>query len=365
MSSGLYNTGAEALATGTDWTSADVRVLLVTSAYTPDPDDEWVSDLAGELSGGNYVRETLDTRATSVDAVNDRVELDAADTAWSSLQAAAGTPAYAIVYVEGASDAARKLLGWVALTGSAVPTGGSYTVQWPADGLFWLTFTDPPAGAVWAPLDFSGGVESDPNGYGSVVGDADGLVTFTVAAGLGTTGLTAIVGSTTGRPLAIDIPAPTDWDPATEDLWLQLEPVDVDLGSGKRLGLALALVHSGTGVNGGGIYESSTSNLAALLTGNGGTAASTGVTVLPDRVKLLHHFLQHNGLLRGPAWVVYETDGGSTSSGTVGSSTGSTALSLAASAYTIRAYLLHGSTAVAGGEVISGRMSYARVKRPA
>ena len=142
MSSGVFNRGAYILLAdaGVSWDgSTDVRVLLVTSTWTPDPDLNFVSQLTNELSGGNYVRKATASRTLTEDDANNQVVLDAADITWTALGAAAGTPAYAIAYKYNASDAAAELIAWDALTSPPIPNGGDYTVQWNAEGLVKLT----------------------------------------------------------------------------------------------------------------------------------------------------------------------------------------------------------------------------------
>ena len=369
--SGLYTSGAAALAEDVDWTATDLRVILTTSSYTPDADHAFVDDVTNELSGGNYARTVLATRTITVDTVNDRAVLDAADTVFTALQAAAGTPGYAVVYVEeGGSDAARRLICWVSLTGAATPTGADYTIAWASTGIAWLTYTTPvpsTTAAAWLPLDLSGGVESDPNNYATLVGDAAGRIAFTVAAGLGVINTNYLVGVTTARPCALDVDAPADWDPATEDLWLRVAPADVDLASNKRLGVAAALFHNGSPTTGPGVYESSSNIASAVLISTGGPAATASLPVgtLCGGADGLCHLIPLSGAYRMPVFGTYETPPSSAVSGPIGSVTGATGLTVAGP-WTVRVILMHGGsgTTVAGGEVVEADVFYARVPRP-
>ncbi len=141
MASALYNRGKKILSDASGaWTSGDFRVALVTSSYTPNVDHNTVSQLTNELSGGAYGRVALASKTgPTQDDTNDRVAFDAADTTFTTLGAAAGTPAYAIVYKYNASDASAELVGYFALTAPPTPNGGDYTIVWPAIGIFTLT----------------------------------------------------------------------------------------------------------------------------------------------------------------------------------------------------------------------------------
>jgi hypothetical protein len=132
MASRLFNNALELFSNGDlDWVNDDIRCLLVTSSFTPDQDaDVFVSDLSNELSGGAYVRKTLAGKTTTQNNTSDRADLSADNVTWTALQAAAGTPAYAIIYKFITNDAASPVIGWIELTTPPVPNGGDYTVKW-------------------------------------------------------------------------------------------------------------------------------------------------------------------------------------------------------------------------------------------
>lgn len=61
-----------------DYLNDTIVVLLTNTA--PDIDaDTYISDLAGELSGGGYVRKTLASKTVTTDDTNNRTIVDAAD----------------------------------------------------------------------------------------------------------------------------------------------------------------------------------------------------------------------------------------------------------------------------------------------
>ena len=138
----LFNRGIQELLSGaTDWDGAtDVRVLLVDTGYIFDPDHNFVSEVIvglQELSASGYARQTLASRTLTEDDTNNRVVLDAADTAFGAL-ATGDTVGGAVVYRHvGVTDSANPLIGFLDVS-PGVPTNGStFTLTWSADGLFY------------------------------------------------------------------------------------------------------------------------------------------------------------------------------------------------------------------------------------
>lgn len=128
----IYNSAKAALALGQiDWENDDIRVLLVTSSYTPDIDaHDFVNDITNELSGGEYVRKALDGLDVVQNNTDDRAELEANNVTWTALEAGAGTPARAVIYKHVTNDSDSPLIGYVDLTAPPAPNGGDYTIRW-------------------------------------------------------------------------------------------------------------------------------------------------------------------------------------------------------------------------------------------
>ncbi len=138
----VYNEGKLILTDGTVvWDGAeDFGVLLVTSSYTYDADHVDVADVTNELSGGGYARQTaLGGRTITKNNTTNRVEYDATDETFPSLDIAAGQPVAAVIFNNTpAADADKQLIAYVSLTAPPVPNGGDYTIQWDAVGAFYL-----------------------------------------------------------------------------------------------------------------------------------------------------------------------------------------------------------------------------------
>jgi hypothetical protein len=122
-----------------------IKVMLVSSAYTPDKDHDFVTSITGgsskELSGTGYTagfggagRKTLASKTVTKDDTNDIAYFDAADTTWLTISA--GTAAYAAVIKEVTDDTDSPILAVVDVSPDIPTNGGDYTVQWAATGIF-------------------------------------------------------------------------------------------------------------------------------------------------------------------------------------------------------------------------------------
>lgn len=121
----------------------DLRVLLTGPGLAMDNEDEFIGDIAtlDEKSGTGYVRKALSGETTSQDNANDRAEFTASSPiTWSSPNPNVGLVAAAIFYIEGASDAARRIVAKVD-TFVVTVTGGSYDDIGHGDGDYRLEAT--------------------------------------------------------------------------------------------------------------------------------------------------------------------------------------------------------------------------------
>lgn len=128
MASGPYNRG-KLILDKTLWESGSLQVLLVTAAYTFDPDHNFVSDLTGELTVAGYSRQVLGSPTATEDDTNNRIDYDAVDTLFAAL--AAGETIHGAVIFDntGGADSARQLICFVDVPNT--PTnGGDVTIQY-------------------------------------------------------------------------------------------------------------------------------------------------------------------------------------------------------------------------------------------
>lgn len=127
--------------------SDTIKVMLVTSAYTANPDHDYITASGAgtnEIVATNYTgafggagRKTLASKTLTEDDTNDRSVFDAADVTWTSIGGATNaTIAAAILVKEGTSDADSQLLVYIDIADTAT-NGGDITIQWNANGIFY------------------------------------------------------------------------------------------------------------------------------------------------------------------------------------------------------------------------------------
>lgn len=124
-----------------DWDSDDIRVLLTSSAYTPNQDThDYLDDVSAyEVTGTGYTTggTALTSKTRTYDAANNVVILDAADVTWANSTI---TARYAVIYDNsGAAPASKALLGYVDLITDQASNNGNFTLQWDASGIIRVT----------------------------------------------------------------------------------------------------------------------------------------------------------------------------------------------------------------------------------
>jgi hypothetical protein len=139
MASRMFNRGMyEIINQTTNWTTANIDVLLVDTSYAFDPDQKFVSDIGVgvELVTDNYTRKDLPGPTITEDDPSDSVILDADDITWTALGPATGGPvvAGAIIFRNSGADGSSPLLAFLDFTDTQL-NGGDFTVAWSANGI--------------------------------------------------------------------------------------------------------------------------------------------------------------------------------------------------------------------------------------
>lgn len=145
----LSNDAKLRLGTGFDWTTANVRLLLIDAAagYVPDPDAVFVADVADfELATDNYARADVADRTVSKDDAANVARWHASGPVLTDLGPGSGGPNVggAWLFEEGGvpDDATDRLLVW--LPDVVGPTNGTdWTVSLPVAGVVLLRAPTP------------------------------------------------------------------------------------------------------------------------------------------------------------------------------------------------------------------------------
>jgi hypothetical protein len=145
----FYDATAKFLLGGADFTTATVKVAIVTSSYTPnqDTDDAWADVSSNEISstntgyttGGYALQSTANTETTK------GFFFDSADPTWTAGSANLPAHRYYVMYISGTVEGiTNPLIGY--FLGDSTPadvpattTGNTLTVTVPAAGWFDVT----------------------------------------------------------------------------------------------------------------------------------------------------------------------------------------------------------------------------------
>lgn len=118
-----------------DLTGDTIKVMLVTSAYTPLATHEFRSSVTNEVSGAGYTTGGA-TLASKTLTGTTTVTFDAADVTWSSSTITARA---AVLYQDTGSAATDRLISYIDFGSDQISVNGNFTIQWNASGIFSLT----------------------------------------------------------------------------------------------------------------------------------------------------------------------------------------------------------------------------------
>jgi hypothetical protein len=118
-----------------DFDTDTVKVMLCTSAYTPNQDThQYKSSVTNEVVGAGYTAggATLASKTVTYTGGTNTLALDAADVVWSTSTI---TARYAVFYVSTGVDATSALLCYWDFGADAISTAGAFTLTLAAGGL--------------------------------------------------------------------------------------------------------------------------------------------------------------------------------------------------------------------------------------
>lgn len=141
MADVIYNSFKRDVANGSiDLDTDTIKVMLVTSTYTPDQDLHTKrSDVTNEVSGTGYSAggATLANKTVTADNTNNRAAFDADDVTWASSSITARA---AVLYKSrGGAATADELIAYIDFGSDKVSSSGNFTIQWGANGILLLT----------------------------------------------------------------------------------------------------------------------------------------------------------------------------------------------------------------------------------
>ena len=120
-----------------DFLTDTIRCALTTSSYTPNQTThEWFSDITNEVVGAGYTALGVALASKTLSASALVTTLDAADPSWA---ASTITARYAIFYKDTGTAGTSPLIAYADFGGNISSTNGTFTVVLNASGLATIT----------------------------------------------------------------------------------------------------------------------------------------------------------------------------------------------------------------------------------
>lgn len=123
-----------------NWSADTIKVMLCTSAYTPNQDTHaYKSDVTDEVAGTGYTAggAVLGGKTASYNPATNQVTLGGANTQWPNSTISAR---YAVIYDDTPALAAEKpLLGYIDFGVTQQSSAGTFEIVWNAQGIFQVT----------------------------------------------------------------------------------------------------------------------------------------------------------------------------------------------------------------------------------
>lgn len=137
MANVIYNSFKRDIMNGSiDLDTDTIKVMLVTSAYTPDQDaHDKRDDVTNEVSGSGYSTggSALANKAVTADNTDNEGVFDADDLSWAT---ATITARGSVLYKSrGGAASADELLMYIDFGSDIVSTGGTFLITWAAEGI--------------------------------------------------------------------------------------------------------------------------------------------------------------------------------------------------------------------------------------
>lgn len=137
MASVIYNSFKRDIMNGSiDLDTDTIKVMLVTSSYTPDQDTHTKrSDITNEVSGTGYSAGgmALANKSVTVDNTDNEGVFDADDPTWTT---ATVTARGAVLYKSrGGLASADELIKYEDFGADKTSTGADFTISWDAEGI--------------------------------------------------------------------------------------------------------------------------------------------------------------------------------------------------------------------------------------
>lgn len=125
-----------------DWVNDSIKVMLVTSTYTPNQDThDYLDDVTNEVTGTGYTAggAAIANCSLAYDGATNKATLDGDNVSWANSTI---TARYAVIYDDTpATNATKPLLGYVDFGQDESSSNGTFEIQWNVAGIFEIDVT--------------------------------------------------------------------------------------------------------------------------------------------------------------------------------------------------------------------------------
>ncbi len=136
MADVIYNSfKKQLLDAGIHFGTSDIKVMLVTSTYTPDADShDFQNDVTNEVTGTGYTSggTSLANGTVTQDNTDDEAVYDADDVVWGTSTI---TARGAVLYKNTGVGSTSPLIAYIDFGSDKVSSSGNFTIQWAAEGI--------------------------------------------------------------------------------------------------------------------------------------------------------------------------------------------------------------------------------------
>jgi len=122
-----------------DWAGDSIKVMLLTSTYTPNQDThQYKSDLTGEVTGTGYTAGgvALANKTMPYNSATNQLSRKADNVQWANSTI---TARYAVVYDDTGTAGTSPLIGYVDFGANQSSSAGTFEIVWNAAGIFQAT----------------------------------------------------------------------------------------------------------------------------------------------------------------------------------------------------------------------------------
>ena len=134
-----YNKGLVYMLGAGNWLDGGLtfKLMLVTSAYTHDPDHDFIDEITNEVTNSGYTAGgyALTNRGLTQNNTDNRGEATSDDPVVISM-GAGDQPFAGVIYHDTGTPSTSEVIGYCTLTAPPTPDGNNYTINQPAAGGF-------------------------------------------------------------------------------------------------------------------------------------------------------------------------------------------------------------------------------------